>query len=170
MSLKLVQYITLLAATVTTGLIAGLFFSFTTAVMPALGRSSDRTFVETMNNINVAILNGWFLSCFMGALVFSLLAVLTHLPRGGRSVLPWIIAGFVLYLSVIVITGAINVPLNNDLAKTSATDPVAALTAARTHFQGAWVRWNTVRTLASIAAFGCLVGALFTHTRTVTGS
>jgi uncharacterized membrane protein len=76
----------------------------------------------------------------------------------------------VLYLSVIVITGAINVPLNNDLAKTSATDPAAALAAARTHFQSAWVRWNTVRTLASIAAFGCLVGALFTHTRTVTGS
>jgi uncharacterized membrane protein len=38
----------LIAATITTGLIAGLFFAFACAVMPGLHRTEDRTFVDAM--------------------------------------------------------------------------------------------------------------------------
>ena len=60
----------LLAATVTTGLMAGLFAAFSYAVMPGLGRAGDAAFVEGMQKINVAILNGWFGICFGGAVLF----------------------------------------------------------------------------------------------------
>src|SRR5215212_4977707 len=95
---------TLLAGTVTTGLMAGLFAAFSYAIMPGLGRTDDATFVHSMQRINVAILNGWFGVCFGGALVFTALAVLAHRGRPG---LAWILAGLVLYLAVLVVTFAV---------------------------------------------------------------
>ena len=73
----------LAAAVITNGLMAGLFAAYSYAVMPGLGRASDRTFVEAMQQTNAAILNGWFGICFGGAVVFSVLAVVLH--RGGRG-------------------------------------------------------------------------------------
>ena len=160
MTLRFWQQPTLAAAVVTTGLMAGLFFAFATGVMPALRRSDDRTFSEAMTKINVDIVNGWFLLCFLGGLALSVLAALLHLTPGGRAALPWIITGAVLYLAVIVITGTINVPLNNELAKTGHTASLTELATARQHFQNRWVAWNTARTLLTVASFACLVVAL----------
>ena len=55
----------LFAATVTTGLVAGLLFSYAGSVMPALARVDDRTFVESCGASTSAILNGWFLVPFL---------------------------------------------------------------------------------------------------------
>lgn len=143
----------LVVAVITTGLVAGLFVVFAHAVMPGLGRGSDRTFVQAMQGINVAILNGWFAVCFGGALVFSVLAVVLHLGRPG---LVWIVAGVVLYVAVLGVTFAVNVPLNDALAAAGLDDPGAA----RAAFEGAWVRWNVLRAVLSTGAFGCLVRAL----------
>ena len=104
---------TLVAATITNGLMAGLFAAYSYAVMPGLGRTGDTTFVEAMQQTNAAILNGWFGVCFGGSAVFAAAAVLLHLGRPG---LPWIVAGLVLYVAVLVITFRINVPLNDRLA------------------------------------------------------
>lgn len=146
----------LVAATVTAGLMAGLFVAFSAAVMPGLGQAGDAAFVESMQRINVAILNPVFGLCFGGALVFSLVAAVLHLPADRRSVLPWIVAGLVLYLLTLVVTAAVNVPLNDKLAAAGLTDPHAA----REAFEDAWVRWNVVRTVCCVAAFGCLSWAL----------
>jgi uncharacterized membrane protein len=139
---------TLVAATITNGLMAGLFAAYSYAVMPGLGQADDRTFVEAMQQTNAAILNGWFGICFGGALLFAAAAAVLHLGRPG---LPWIVAGLVLYAAVLVITFRVNVPLNDRLA-----DPAAV----RAAFEGTWVRWNIVRAVCSTAAFGSLVGAL----------
>src|SRR3954465_3311268 len=85
---------TLVAATITNGLMAGLFAAYSYAVMPGLGRTGDRTFVEAMQQTNAAILNGWFGLCFGGAVLFAAAAVLLHLGRPG---LPWLVAGLVPY-------------------------------------------------------------------------
>ena len=59
--------IVLVLATVATGLGAGLFYTFSVAVMPGLRRADDATRVRTMQGINIAILNGWFALSFVGA-------------------------------------------------------------------------------------------------------
>ena len=41
-------------------LIAGLFYSFSVAVMTGLARADDRTFIDTMQRINRAIQNPMF--------------------------------------------------------------------------------------------------------------
>ena len=156
---------TLVAATLTTGLMAGLFAAFWYAIMPGLGRASDLAFVEGMQRINVAILNGWFGLCFAGALVFSVVAAILHAGAERRSVLPWIVAGAVLYLVVLVVTFAVNVPLNDRLDAAGDPGRIGDLHAVRDRFEAAWVRANAVRTLACTLAFGCLAWALVLHGR-----
>jgi uncharacterized membrane protein len=118
MSFRLAQTISLFAAVIATGLMAGLFFTFTNAVMP------------------------------------------------GRPALPWIIAGVVLYVLVLAITGVVNVPLNDQLDRAGPVDQIADLAAVRQRFEATWTTWNAVRTVANIAAFGCLTCALVAQSNT----
>jgi len=155
----------LVAATVTAGLMAGLFYAFSISVMTGLGRVDDRTFVTAMQRINVAILNGWFAIAFGGALVFTVLAALLQLRGNGRSVLPWVAAAAVLYGVVLAITFVVNVPLNDQLEAAGQPDRIADLGSVRERFEATWVRWNVVRTVVSTAAFGCLAWALVLYGR-----
>lgn len=160
----------LIAATVTMGLMAGLFYAFAIAVMPGLARSGDRTFVEAMQRINVAILNGWFAVGFGGALVFTALAAALHLGRDARPVLPWIVAALLLYGAALLITFVVNVPLNDALAGAGEPDrmgDVTRLAAVRERFEARWVRWNAARALVCTAALACLAWALVLHGRLV---
>ncbi|MFI8849273.1 anthrone oxygenase family protein [Streptomyces sp. 891-h] len=150
----------LLATTLTTGLMAGLYFAFSVAVMPGLGRSDNRTFVEAMQRINVAILNGWFGLAFGGALVLGGIAAALHWRGEGRPALPWIIAGVVLYAVSLAITMGLNVPLNDKLAAAGKPGAIRDLAAVRDDFEAAWVRWNVIRTLVTTAALGCLAWAM----------
>lgn len=155
MSLDLARTLTLSAATFTTGLMAGLFFAYTNSVMPGLGAGSDRTFVEAMRRIDTAIQNGWFLLCFIGALVCTIAAVAVHIPGAGRAALPWLLVALVLYIAVLVVTGVVNVPLNNALHAAGDTD----VAAARAAFEAKWITWNNVRTAANTGAFAALIVA-----------
>src|SRR5688500_18647381 len=56
---KVLQTGSLVAAVVMTGLMAGLFASFAYAVMPGLAKVNDRAFIDSMQRMNVAIVNGW---------------------------------------------------------------------------------------------------------------
>src|SRR5918993_293274 len=103
---------TLVAGTVTAGLMAGLFAAFSYAVMPGLARTDDATFVAAMQRINGAILNPVFGLCFGGALAFTALALLLRRGEAGAG---GILAGLLLYAAVLVVTFAVNVPLNNRL-------------------------------------------------------
>jgi len=156
----------LVAATVTMGLVAGLFYVFSHAIMPGLGRSDDRTFVGGFQAIDKAIINPWFLISFLGALVFTALAAVLHLGGDGRPVLPWIVAALVLYGAALAITFTVNIPLNNRIQAAGAPDRIADLAAVRGAFEATWVRWNIARALTSTAAFACLTWALVLHGRT----
>jgi uncharacterized membrane protein len=164
-TMELLRTAALLAAVLTTGLMAGLYFSYSCSVMPGLRRTDDQTFIATMRSINDAILNGWFFLAFVGALVLTGLAGAVQLAAGPRSVLPWTLAALVLYGLTIVTTGAFNVPLNDDLMRASQPGQLGDPAAVRAAFEATWVRWNLVRTGLSIAAFGCLAWALVLQAR-----
>ena len=146
----------LIAATITTGLVAGLLFGFACGVMPGLRRVDDAAFVAVMQSINRRILNGWFLVCFVGAPVLTAATLVVELTGDSNRVGP-IVAGFVLTVVSYLITAAGNVPLNNGLDSAgTTTDP----SAARARFEAPWVRWNIARAMASTGACGFLVCAL----------
>ncbi|MEV5877792.1 anthrone oxygenase family protein [Streptomyces sp. NPDC052101] len=146
----------LIAATIATGLSAGVFYIFACAVMPALARSDDRTYVEVMRNINTVIQNPVFLLGFMGALVLTGLSAwqLRGTPCGR-----WAGAALLAYALVFLVTTAFNIPLNNALAAKGTSS------ALREHFEGPWVAWNIVRALGSTLALGLLGRALLLYDR-----
>lgn len=154
----LAQSATLVAATLATGMTAGLFYSYACSVMPGLRRTDDHTVVTAMRAINVAILNGWFALGFGGALLFTIVTAVLHAP-GDEPAFPWILAALAGYLTTLGITGRVSVPLNYRL-DVATIETEADLAAARTDFESGWNRWNLARTLTSTAAFGCLIVAL----------
>ncbi|GAA1234786.1 hypothetical protein GCM10009665_26210 [Kitasatospora nipponensis] len=155
-----IRGIVLLAATVLTGLTAGIYFAFCVAVMPGLGQSDDHTFVEAMQRINVAIQNGWFGLAFGGALVLGLVAAFQHRHGEGRPALGWITAGVVLYVISLLITMGLSVPLNHQLAAAGSPGTIHDLAAVRARFEATWVRWNVARTLVTTASLVCLAWAM----------
>ncbi|WP_214412108.1 anthrone oxygenase family protein [Sphaerisporangium fuscum] len=147
--------ITLVLATITTGLIAGLFYGFTICVMLALRQAGDRTFIEVMQRINTSIQNGWFALAFLGAPVFAVIAMVAEL-RSGNGIALEVAAGFALYVLQLVITFGVNIPLNNRLDAAGSPDGIADPAAVRRGFEPRWVRWNTIRGLVTLASFACL--------------
>jgi uncharacterized membrane protein len=167
--LEVLRGAALVAATLATGLQAGLHYAFAVSVMPGLSRVDDRAFVEAMQQINVAILNPWFFLSFFGAPVLTIVAAGLHLPPAVRAALPWIAAAIVLNGVGFVLTVGMNVPLNDALAAAGSPDRIADLAQVRASFEAAWVRWNIARAVAFTAALGCLTWALVIYGRTRAG-
>jgi uncharacterized membrane protein len=168
--MDLIRGFSLVAATLTMGLVTGAFALYAHAIMPGLKTTDDRTFVGAFQAMDRAIINPWFMAGgFAGALVFTGLAVVLHLGSEVRSVLPWVAAAFVLYLVTFVITIAVNVPLNDGIKAAGAPDRISDLAAVRAQFNEAkWAAWNLVRVGLSLAAFSCLTWALVLFGRTTT--
>ncbi|MGY0024372.1 DUF1772 domain-containing protein [Streptomyces sp. cg35] len=143
------------AATVAMGLIAGAFYVFSCAVMPALARSDDRTYIEVMRNINDVIQNPVFFLSFFGALLLTALAAWRVRRRPGPR--GWAVAALAVYAAAFVLTSAVNVPLNDALAAAGAPARIADPARVRDAFEGPWVAWNVVRAVLCTVAMGCLV-------------
>lgn len=151
----------LLLATLTSGLVAGVYAFYAHTVMPGLGRSGDRTFVAGFQALDRAIVNPWFMAtAFLGAPVLTAAAGLLHLGEAARGLLVWVVVALVLDLVTVGITGGVNVPANDRLK--AAGDPdVIDVAAVRAAFDEArWVRWNLVRVVLSVASFACLAWSL----------
>ncbi|MGW2254834.1 anthrone oxygenase family protein [Kitasatospora sp. NPDC001660] len=158
--MELSRTLVLVAATITCGLAAGLFYAYSCSVMPALRRVDDRTFIDVMQRVNVAILNGWFVLGYVGALLFTAAAVALHLPSEGHDALPATIAALVLYLGNIGVTRSVNIPLNDRLEAAGSPARIADPAAVRRAFEERWVRFNVLRAVLCTAALGCLAWAL----------
>lgn len=155
------QIAVLVAAVLTSGLLAGLFYAFSCAVMPGVARADDATFVTATRATNEAILNGWFALTFVGAPLLSVVALVAFLPGGGHvTAAAWAGGAVLAHLATWAITARVHLPLNRAIA--DALDSVAAHAAVRMRVERRWRRWNNVRTLTSTAAFACLLLAVLT--------
>jgi uncharacterized membrane protein len=149
----------LVLAATGSGLMAGVFFAFSNFVMAALTRIAPAEGTRAMQAINVTVLNGTFLTIFLGTGVLSVLAMaVALLRRDGGGTLYTLLAGAAYLLGSILVTMRGNVPLNDALA---ALDP-AELDGARrwSEYMRDWLRWNHVRTIACIAAMVSFISAL----------
>jgi uncharacterized membrane protein len=154
----------LLGATITMGLVAGVFSLYAHTIMPGLRNTDHHTFVAAFQSLDRAIINPWFMAGgFVGALLFTLAAALTNL---GRATLPWTLAALVLYLIAFVITITVNVPLNDAIKAAGNPDRIRDLAGVRERFQETrWAAWNLVRVATTTGAFGCLAWALVLYGR-----
>ena len=155
-----VRNLTVALATLTTGLIAGLFYAYAVSINLGLAAQPDAAYVATMNAINERIQNPLFFLSFIGAGLFLLAALAAHFPRP-RSGRFWLIAlACVLYVGGgFLLTVLVNVPLNDELAGVAADASPDELARTRAAYEGPWNFWNGVRAVSSVLAFAILVGA-----------
>ncbi|MGB3440343.1 MAG: anthrone oxygenase family protein [Actinophytocola sp.] len=131
------------------GAVFGVFFTYSNSIVPGLDRIDAERAVAAMRGINVAIINPRFLATFILPLVTS--AATGFLLLGLDETTPALLyfAAAVLYLiGCHVITGVVNVPLNNALENSTSTDWARRWA----DFSPRWRRWNTVRTVSSMLA------------------
>jgi uncharacterized membrane protein len=151
-------FVLTLAAALGSGLMAGLFFAFSTSVMSALGRLPAAQGIAAMQSINVTIVNPVFLSVFLGTAVLSALLIAGAI-FGWAPNPAWVVTGALLYIvGVIGITMFINVPMNDALAAIGPDTTAGAELWAK--YLDRWVFWNHARTVAPLAGLAAFILAL----------
>ncbi len=132
------------------GLMAGIYAAFSGFIMRSFANLDTACAIAAMNSINTVILKSWFMPLFFGSTFIALLMVIAGIWQWGEPNANGVITGGLIYLlGMFVVTAAGNVPLNNTLAKVNGDDEEAARIWA--HYLKQWTRWNTLRTMASLA-------------------
>ena len=154
-----VLYAATLATALGCGLVAGVFFAFSSFVIPALKRLEPAQGIAAMQSINKLAVAPAFMATLFGTAVACLgLAVWAAISWGERPV-ALVLAGGALYIvGTIGVTIARNVPLNERLAKLHSQD--ADATVRWGEYVTEWTAWNHARAAAALAAAATLTIAL----------
>jgi uncharacterized membrane protein len=145
-----------IAAIFGSGIVAGIFFTFSNFVMQALARLPKAHGIAAMQAINITVINpGAMVAMFGTGLLFIAAAILGLMYAEGT--VSWLYpAGALLYVvGCVCVTIIGNVPLNERLAKVAPETNEAG--QLWDHYLARWTFFNTVRTIAS--ALACLTYA-----------
>ena len=141
------------------GLVAGIFFAFSSFVMKALGRLPRDQGIRAMQSINVTVLNPWLFSAFFGTAFGATILTVFGCLHWGNPGAGSLVAGGLLYLvGCIFVTIAFNMPLNNALAEVDPLIPGGE--KFWEEYLSRWTAWNHIRTLMSFASAALMTMAL----------
>jgi uncharacterized membrane protein len=135
------------ATVVLFALVMGVFWGTWFSLSRTMSRLSPETFVavghEMIRNLGVPM------AILLPVALLCALVTLALLWRGGRTAaFWWLLAGFVLMVVALVITLAVEVPIDNRIETWTA----ATLPADWRSIQSRWELFHTIRTFLSIAA------------------
>ncbi|MEM0961507.1 MAG: anthrone oxygenase family protein [Bacteroidota bacterium] len=141
----------LLALAVASAVMGGMFYAFSSFIMTALGRIPPAEGIRAMQRINVDVFRPSFMALFFGIPVASVVLAGLAIWRWDPAVSPFAVAAAVVcVVGCFVVTAAGNVPLNNALERADAETEAGHRLWA--DYLRRWTRWNTVRTVACLAA------------------
>lgn len=133
------------------GLIAGVFFAFSTFVMNTLAQRPTAQGISTMQSINITVINPWFMGAFLGTTVTCILIAIATLSKWQQPSSIYSLIGSLFYLiGTFGVTIACNVPLNDALAIADPDSIESANLWAK--YLVNWTLWNHVRTIAAFVA------------------
>ena len=159
MSANTLLIVMLWAAAVGSGLMAGVYFAFSTFIMAAFDRIPASHAVSAMNSINKVILRSLFMLLFFGSTLVSAFLVYSGITMQGHAVSGLILAtGLIYVIGMFISTAVFNVPRNDRLAQVDPDSPEAR--PAWKKYYKEWTFWNHVRTLASLVTCVLCIYAL----------
>jgi uncharacterized membrane protein len=149
--LSAVLYAATLVTALGCGLIAGVFFAFSSFVMPALKRLSTEGGIAAMQSINILAVTPAFMTTLFGTAATCLGLIAWAAFSWGEQPTALVLAGGALYLvGTIGVTIACNVPLNDRLATLHPQDADAV--GYWDEYVTKWIAWNHLRAAMSLAA------------------
>ena len=115
-----IEIIILALAIFLTGLMAGIFFTWSNAVKPGIGKLSDIEYLRALQSMNRVILNNAFKIIFLGAIIAVALVPVFYFNLYPRNIFWLLVFTLIIYwIGVFGVTLSGNIPLNEILDKTN---------------------------------------------------
>jgi uncharacterized membrane protein len=158
------ETIILATAILLTGLMAGIFFTWSNAVKPGIGKLSDLEYLRALQSMNRVILNKAFIGMFLGALIAVTLVPIAHFKLFPDNIFwMFVIALATYYIGVFGVTVLGNIPLNELLDKINLESiTLEEIKALRKSIE---VNLNLIRSFSSGITFILLIISLIIVTR-----
>lgn len=153
------ETIVLAIAIALTGLMAGIFFTWSNAVKPGIGNLSDLQYLQAFQSMNRVILNQSFKALFIGAMIATGILPVLYFKQLSNSVFWLFTACFTIYwIGVFAVTVLGNIPLNEVLDKSNLdTMSINDLKVLRSSIEVKWNNLNLVRSISSGLSFILLI-------------
>ena len=153
------ETIILASAILLTGLMAGIFFTWSNAVKPGIGKLSDLEYLRSLQSMNRVILNKAFIGIFLVAVIAVALVPIFHFKLFPNSIFWLLLLALVTYwIGVFGVTVFGNIPLNEILDKINLESiTLEEIKALRTSIEVKWNNLNLIRSISSGITFLLLI-------------
>ncbi len=153
------ETIILATAILLTGLMAGIFFTWSNAVKPGIGKLSDLEYLRALQSMNRVILNKAFIGIFLGAIIAVALVPVFHFKLFPNNIFWLFILALVTYwVGVFGVTVSGNIPLNEILDRINLESITPEeIKALRTSIEVKWNNLNLIRSISSGITFVLLI-------------
>ena len=153
------ETIILALAILLTGLMAGIFFTWSNAVKPGIGKLSDIEYLRALQSMNRVILNNAFKIIFLGAIIVVALVPVFYFNLYPKNIFWLFVFTLVIYwIGVFGVTVSGNIPLNEILDKTNLESITSEeIKTLRKSIEVKWNNFNLIRCISSAITFLILI-------------
>jgi uncharacterized membrane protein len=158
------ETIILALAILLTGLMAGIFFTWSNAVKPGIGKLSDIEYLTALQSMNRVILNNAFKIIFLGAIIAVALVPVFYFNLYPKNIFWLFVFTLVIYwIGVFGVTVSGNIPLNEILDKTNLESiTLEEIKTLRKSIELKWNNYNLIRCISSGITFILLIVSFLT--------
>ena len=141
------------------GIMAGIFFTWSNAVKPGIGKLSDIEYWRALQAMNRVILNKAFIVIFLGAVIAVTVVPIAHFKLFPDNIFWLFIITLATYwIGVFGVTVLGNVPLNELLDEINLESiTLEEIKALRTSIEVKWNNLNLIRSISSGITFVLLI-------------
>ena len=153
------ETIILALAILLTGLMAGIFFTWSNAVKPGIGKLSDIEYLRALQSMNRVISNNAFKIIFLGAIIAVALVPVFYFNLYPKNIFWLFVFTLVIYwIGVFGVTVSGNIPLNEILDKTNLESITSEeIKTLRKSIEVKWNNFNLIRCISSAISFLILI-------------
>ncbi len=131
------------------GAIFGFFFAWVSSTIWGLDAADPQVAIAAMQAMNASVRNAVFAPAFFGTPLVLLATALASRRASGAAALAFAAAAVVYTLGGLILTLAVNVPMNEALAQVIIPEDRAEAAAIWAGYSPRWQLWNQIRTVAS---------------------